>query len=364
MLPIGLLSAAYYYRDLLVATFIRAPAGVVLRPAQAGPGVRAPKSDAVVDPVSAGGSEGGAPAGQGVAPSIVPALPGPVWEIREATPLNGSLAPPVAEAPLSGEAPESPVTVEAFSPDGPGTPETAGGWPGSGSPAGPGLYHGYPEGTEEAGAGTDPEAGGAHVVIRRHSGRARVDVRLREAYAALRAGDLPAARRAYEELLREQPQHRDAHLGLAAVALREEGIEEAIRLYLEVLRLDPRDGAALAALISLHEDTDPVESVSMLRRLLGESPDAAYLSFSLGNVFARERRWVEARQAFLDAHRAERSNPGYVYNLAVSLDHLAQRERALARYRLALELAEQGLASFDAGAVRRRIRAMEQESGA
>ena len=136
-----------------------------------------------------------------------------------------------------------------------------------------------------------------------------------------------------------------------------------MRHYLEVLRRDPRDGVALAALVSLDEDADPVRSGSLLRGLLRESPDAAHLSFGLGNLFVRERRWAEARQAFLDAHRKERGNPDYAYNLAVSLDRLDRRESALAYYRLALELAEQGLASFDAGAVRGRIRAIRQDPG-
>ena len=394
-LLLGLVWAAYHYRDLLVATFIRAPAGVALRPVLARPEAPAPQPGAA-GLVAPGGPEARSPAGQGGAASVAAAPPGSGGEAGQAPPPGGSPAPPAAETRLPGEGRgAAPRAMQALAsggtappglpggwrepgfvappaggsrlPGGVGGAGGSGGWPesGAGAPAGPGSRRAPAAWGDESGAGPGREAGSdrARVVIRRRPVREQVDAGLREAYLALQAGDLPAARRAYEERLREGSGQRDARLGLAAVALREGRIEDATRHYLRVLRLDPRDGAALAALVSLDEDADPAQSRSLLRGLLRESPEAAHLSFGLGSVFVRERRWAEARQAFLDAHRKERGNPDYAYNLAVSLDRLARREGALAYYRLALELAERRPASFDAGVVRGRIRAIGQDPG-
>ena len=73
-----------------------------------------------------------------------------------------------------------------------------------------------------------------------------------------------------------------------------------------------------------------------------------------------QQRWAEAQQAFFDAHRLDSDNADYAYNLAVSLDRLAQSAAALGFYRRALELSDRGYASFGADEVMRRIESISE----
>ena len=116
--------------------------------------------------------------------------------------------------------------------------------------------------------------------------------------------------------------------------------------------------AAQAALVSLEGNVDPLQSEALLKTLLRDAPNDAYLHFSLGNALAEQQRWPEAQQAYFDAYRLDESNADYAFNLAVSLDRLVQRRTALDYYRLALELAAERPATFDAASVNERIRIM------
>ena len=181
---------------------------------------------------------------------------------------------------------------------------------------------------------------------------------LERAYETFRAGDAESAAEAYRAALGHEPRNRDALLGLAAVAAREGRWEEAAGHYARVLASSPGDTVAQAALIAIDEQ-DPARGERRLKALLWSEPRAAYLHFSLGNVYAAQSRWSEAQRSYLDAHRLDGGNADYAYNLAVSLDHLSQRESALDFYREALALARSRLASFETAAVQARIRDLE-----
>lgn len=181
---------------------------------------------------------------------------------------------------------------------------------------------------------------------------------LARAYVAWQRGDTRGAAAAYEEMLRGDPRSRDARLGLAAIAMRRRDWEVATGQFLALLRANPRDSVAEAALISLHENLDPVAGESRLKLLLRREPQGAYLHFGLGNLYARQDRWPEAQEAYLNAYRLDGEVPDYAYNVAVSLDRLVRRRAALEYYRVALDLAERHYASFDPSVVRARIETM------
>ena len=209
-------------------------------------------------------------------------------------------------------------------------------------------------------AGLQPEGsiGAIGIKITRKSQPARVNPLLSEGYEAFNNGDMAAADQAYRKVLRQQPRNRDAMLGLAAIAMAGGQWQQASAAYAELLRLDPNDSVAQAAIISLHDDIDPLASETKIKNMLRDAPDSAHLHFSLGNVFADQARWAEAQAAFFDAHRLDNDNADYAFNLAVSLDRLIQRGAALDYYRLALELADRGVAGFRTDAVLRRIQTM------
>lgn len=192
-------------------------------------------------------------------------------------------------------------------------------------------------------------------VVRSASRRPQAERTLDRAYEDWQAGRLDEARSAYEQALRSDPRNADALLGLAAIALRQGQLERAQNLYLRVLESDPADATAQAALINLHGGGDGGQSESRLKTLLAAQPDSPPLHFALGNLYSRQRRWSDAQQAYFQAYALDPDNPDYLFNVAVSLDHLRQGKLALQYYRMALNAADLSRAAFDRNAARQRI---------
>jgi Tfp pilus assembly protein PilF len=204
----------------------------------------------------------------------------------------------------------------------------------------------------QAGSRTD---GGIHVA----TSRAAINPTLQQAYEALQAGDLAAAKAAYGRALDSEPRNIDALQALAAIALREGRSADAGSYYLRALEADPRDGAALAGLIGLNGQSDPVAGESRIKTLLAAQPDLPVLHFALGNLYARQNRWSDAQQAYFKACSGEPDNPDYLFNLAVSLDQLHQAAPAAQYYQKALTAAAARPAGFDRGQAGARLRELQ-----
>jgi tetratricopeptide (TPR) repeat protein len=153
----------------------------------------------------------------------------------------------------------------------------------------------------------------------------------------------------------------DAQLGMATVFARMGDSTSAARHYRQVLVIDPRNGAALAGLLAVRDSRSPSLEVE-LKTLVGRNPEAASLRFTLGNLYAAERRWVEAQQAYFEAYRLEPDNADYMYNLAVSLDQLKQPKLALEYYLKALASQPKSGGQFDPAVVARRIKDLPTDS--
>jgi tetratricopeptide (TPR) repeat protein len=174
-------------------------------------------------------------------------------------------------------------------------------------------------------------------------------------YTAYQAGDLAAARNAYQQALREDPANRDALLGMAAVEMRGQRYELAEGYYQRLLHADPRDPHAQAGMLALRgAQIDPVQGETRVKTLLASDPESAVLHFALGNQYAQQARWAEAQQSYFKAHAADPENPDFAFNLAVALDQLHQRGLALEYYRRALALAEKRAPGFSPDAARAR----------
>jgi Tfp pilus assembly protein PilF len=188
----------------------------------------------------------------------------------------------------------------------------------------------------------------------------RVHPRVDAGYAAYLSGDLPTARAAYQDALREDGSNRDALLGLAAIDVRSGRLENAEATYLRLLQVDPNDAHAQAGLIALRSARlDPLATESRLKTMLAADPGANVLHFALGNQLAQQGRWAEAQQEYFKAFAANPDNPDLAFNLAVSLDHLRQRKLALEYYRRAIALAEKRGSTFDQAAARTRATQLE-----
>ena len=187
-----------------------------------------------------------------------------------------------------------------------------------------------------------------------------VDPSVEQGYRAFQKNDLAAARESYERALARQPNNRDALLGLAAIDVRSGQLEAAEARYLKVLEMDPRDGQATAALVSLRGRLDPVASESRLKTLIANQPDVAHLHFALGNQYAHQSRWAEAQAAYFKAYSIDPENADYVFNLAVSLDQLRQKKTALEYYQRAIALAGKRPATFDSAQARTRVQELSK----
>jgi tetratricopeptide (TPR) repeat protein len=182
-----------------------------------------------------------------------------------------------------------------------------------------------------------------------------VDPQIERAYDAFQKGDLTTARSQYQAALQREPANRDVLLGLAAVDIRTRNFESAESRYLKILEADPRDALAMAGLIALRGQTDPLQSESRLKSLIAANPDSAHLHFALGNQYAAMVRWPEAQSAYFKAYSLDPDNPDFSFNLAVSLDQLRQGKLALEYYRRALALVNTRPAGFDRNQVSARI---------
>ena len=213
-----------------------------------------------------------------------------------------------------------------------------------------------PERHERPRADTSPAAPPeADRPIRLSSSRLKQDPTLNRAYDALQTDNLNDARRDYEQVLRSDAKNTDALLGLATIAARQGQADRATDLYLRVLEADPKDVNAKAGLINLKGQSDPALSESRLKTLLASQPDSAPLNFALGNLHARQARWNDAQQAYFRAYTAEPDNADHLFNLAVSLDHLHQKNLAIQYYQMALNVAGARSAAFDRDQVKSRL---------
>jgi len=181
-----------------------------------------------------------------------------------------------------------------------------------------------------------------------------IDPILASAYQAYQSADYETAGKRYHDALGKDQKNRDALLGLAAVAQQQGQDETAVHYYRRVLVLDPRDPAAQAALASFGSG-DPALKESHLKQLLMQQPDSAALNFALGNQYADQSRWAEAQQAYFNALAIEPGNALFAFNVAISLDHIGQRNIAAQYYRQALQFDTSGNSGFARDQAQRRL---------
>lgn len=207
-----------------------------------------------------------------------------------------------------------------------------------------------------------PEAG-AGVPIRLTRSRPEVDLNLLRGHANVQRNELELALRDFEQILQRDPNNTDALLALAAIAQHQGRPGDAERLNQQALVANPSDGAVQAAALSgAAAGADPQTTESRLKTLLAAQPESAQLNFALGNLYSRQKRWSEAQQVYFNAVAADADNPDYLFNLAVSLDHLRQNRPAAQHYRLALEAANKRPAAFDREQVARRLNELQPVS--
>jgi tetratricopeptide (TPR) repeat protein len=192
--------------------------------------------------------------------------------------------------------------------------------------------------------------------------QARTSVKQRQALAQVRSGYrnfqrgyYGASERHYKRALALDPQSKDARLGLAALAQIAGDLTEALHQYHQVLKGWPKNDIALAGMSSLSEGSDSTTIETDLKLLLEEHPKSAHIAFVLGNIYANRRAWREAQDYYFRAWSSDRQNSNYLYNLAVSLDHLNDKTAAIESYEKLLAQKPAQTAMYKVNAVINRL---------
>lgn len=180
---------------------------------------------------------------------------------------------------------------------------------------------------------------------------------LDKAWHAYQAGQYSLAREYYGQVP-DGDDNADVQLGLAVIALRQDRSEQAQRHFQRALMLDPRNVTALAGLAASSDEFHVADIEAQIRQMLEQQPSAV-LQFSLGNLYAGQRRWREAEAAYFGSYQANPRNADYAYNLAVSLDYLRLYPAALNYYLKARELASDGGGHGDELRLNNRIRQLQ-----
>lgn len=199
-------------------------------------------------------------------------------------------------------------------------------------------------------------AEGTEPLVRVTKSQLKLNPAVERAYMAFQAGDLAAAEREYALALKSEPNNSEALNGAAAVALRKNERGRAEIFYRRAVAANPRDAAAQAGLAGLRGAGDPIATESRLKELIALQPDEPSLLFALGVAHAASNRWRDAQQAFFGAYAGDPDRPDYLFNLAVSLDHLHQVRLARQFYEKALSAAARHPAAFDVQQAAARLR--------
>ena len=174
-----------------------------------------------------------------------------------------------------------------------------------------------------------------------------------------RYGNLLEAEKAFRTVIASQPTNVNALLGLAKVHQSRGNRKLALSTLLKASEYAPNDPNIAGELIALQAESASAQVVeqrilAMLSRT--ENPAVrAKLLFSLGNAYARERAWLEARNAYRAATELNKDNPDYLFNLAVMSDYMMDKEGALRYYQGALDASRSSPSSFDHAAARKRV---------
>jgi len=200
------------------------------------------------------------------------------------------------------------------------------------------------------------------IPIRLTRTRAVPDANLQAGYAKLQNNQLDAARFDYEQALKNDPNNVDTLLALAAIAQRQGRPNDAERYQQRAFNADPSDPAAQAAILGGNAGGDQIANESRLKSSLAAQPESGPLNFALGNLYSRQKRWSDAQQVYFNAVAADPDNPDYLFNLAVSLDHLRQPKLAAQHYRLALDAAQHRPAAFDRERVTLRLAQLSHDN--
>ncbi len=163
----------------------------------------------------------------------------------------------------------------------------------------------------------------SQIVIKKHP-QQQLNQAILKAYQFFQQHDFDNAQKYYQQALQQQANNIDALHGMAAIYLQKNQLSLARQYYQQILTLYPKDILAFAQIQALTPKGSMLEKQTQITLLLKEQPQSAILFFTLGSLYAQQQQWEKAQQAFFSAWSLDNNNSDYIYNLAISLDHLQQ----------------------------------------
>lgn len=158
------------------------------------------------------------------------------------------------------------------------------------------------------------------------------------------SGRADAAREIYEELLKRDPGHAQAHARLGELALERGDAKEALVHHLDALRGEERPELVLAAAEDFRRTGRPGEAAALLERLLAHDHDHVAALRALRDLAVAEGQWqraLGAQERIVALGSGERRPEqamlaGIQYELGRALLAEGQVQPAIARFREAL----------------------------
>ncbi len=198
----------------------------------------------------------------------------------------------------------------------------------------------------------------ASINVTKSQAQSGVNPTLMSAFEAYDAGKDSQAQKLYKQVLQRDVHNVDALLGLGAIAQRQGRADDANGWYGKVLEVEPRNNIARASLLDNQPQGNALNNESHIKNMLAQQPNDANLHAALGNLYAEQRQWPAAQQAYFDAYRLHASADNAL-NLAISLDQMGKSKLALPYYQRALTLAQTGANGIDKAALAARIAAIQ-----
>jgi lipopolysaccharide biosynthesis regulator YciM len=157
------------------------------------------------------------------------------------------------------------------------------------------------------------------------------------------SGRVEAAVQTYEELLKGDPAHPQAHARLGELALRRGDAKGALIHHLDALRGEEQPDLVLAAAEDFRRTGRPVEAAALLERLLARDHDNLVALRALRDLGVAGGQWQPALGAQerivalgSDRHKEQATRAGIEYELGRALLAEGQAQGAIARFREAL----------------------------
>lgn len=166
---------------------------------------------------------------------------------------------------------------------------------------------------------------------------------LQDAYEALASGQPQVALQIYQDILDQSPKHPDALFGMATTYHRTGAIDKARPYYIELLKMNPNNRDALINFLSIVAQEAPEEATLRLEYLAKKNPDFSAIPALLGILYKQMGQPEQAIDSMIRAMRMEPENLVYQYNLAIMYDENKMVDDAIILYNRLLAASRSGL---------------------